>query len=88
MLELLESHTRDGDREAEASLIAFYHAQKSLCGRDVAVVGYAGDDIIVGEIIKVVVVAADVEETVTFETERLMYLEVETNSFHFVNWMC
>ena len=27
-------------------------------------------------------VIADVEETVAFETERLMNLEIETNGFH------
>ncbi len=43
-----------------------------------------GDDVVVGEIIEVVVVAADIEEAVTFQTERLMYLEVKTNCFHFV----
>lgn len=82
VLELLKGNARDCDREAEAALVGLYHAKKCLCGRDIAVVGYTGDDVVVGEIIEVVVVAADVEETVAFETERLMYLEVKTNCFH------
>ena len=84
VLELFESDARDCDREAEAALVGLYHAQEGLCCRDVAVVCYAGDDVVVGEIIEVVVVAADIEEAVTFQTERLMYLEVKTNCFHFV----
>ena len=82
VLELFEGDARDCDREAEAALVGLDHAKECLCGRDIAVVGYTGDDVVVGEIIKVVVVAADVEETVAFETERLMYLEVKTNCFH------
>ncbi len=44
--------------------------------------GHTCNDVIVKEVIEVIVVFADVEETVTFQTERLMYLEVETNCFH------
>ena len=56
-----------------------YHVEESVGHRDVAVFGDAGDYVIVGKIVVIIVVAADVKETVTFQTERLMYLEVEAN---------
>ena len=37
------------------------------------------DDFIIGEVIIIVVVVADVEETIAFQAERLVYLEIETN---------
>ena len=41
------------------------------------------DDVLVEEVVEIVVVFADVEETVTFKTERLMYFEIKTDCFHF-----
>ena len=45
--------------------------------------GHTGYDVLVEEVVEIVVVFADVEETVTFETERLMYFEIKTDCFHF-----
>ena len=44
--------------------------------------GYAGDDVVVGEVIVIVMVVADIEEAVAFQAEWLMYLEIEANGFH------
>ena len=43
---------------------------------------YAGDYIVVGEIVVVVVVVTDFEETIFFQTEWLMYVKIKTNCFH------
>jgi hypothetical protein len=42
----------------------------------------ARNDVVVGEVIIIVVVVADVKETVVLQTERLMNLEIKTNRFH------
>ena len=48
----------------------------------------AGDDFVVCEIIVIIMVVADIEETVAFQTERLMYLEIETDILHILMVVC
>ena len=84
LLELLDGDTCDRDRAAECALGVVDHAQQCLCCGDIALMGYAGHDVVVEEVIVVVVVVTDVEETIALETERLMYLEVKTYGFHIV----
>ena len=42
----------------------------------------SGNDVVVEEIVEVVMVAADIEEAIALQTERLMYFEVKTDGFH------
>ena len=42
----------------------------------------AGNYIVICKVIVVVVVVAYIKKAVSFETERLMNLEIKTNSFH------
>ena len=81
LLELFQCHTRDGESAAEAGIL-FQQMKQGFSCRDVAALSYASEDIVVGEVIVVVVVIAYVEEAVTFQTKRLMYLEIKTNCFH------
>ncbi len=62
--------------------ILLNHVEECLCRGDVAAVSYAGHDVVVGKVVIVVVVIAYVEKAVSFETERLMYLEIKTDCFH------
>ena len=82
LLELLQGGAGDGERAAEGALGLLDHAQEGLGGGDVALGGYAGYDVVVEKVIVVVVVVADVKETVALQTVRLMYGEVETDCFH------
>ena len=81
LLELFECDS--GDRESATEVgICLEHVEECFGGRNVASLSYTGEDVVVGEIVIVVVVIADVEETITFQTEWLMYLEIKTNCFH------
>ena len=82
-LKLLESGACDGDGTLEGSLGVLDHLEEALGGGDVAALGYAGDDVVVGKVVIIVVVVAYVKEAVSFQTEWLMYLEVEADCFHY-----
>jgi hypothetical protein len=45
-------------------------------------VGDACDYVVIGKVIVVVMVVTYVKEAVSFEAERLMNLEIKTDSFH------
>ena len=64
-LELFQGSAGDGECATEVGIL-LYHAQQAFCGGNITAVGYAGDDVVVGEIIIVVVVIADVEEAIAF----------------------
>ncbi len=81
LLALFECHSGDGEGAAEFRVL-FEHAQQALCGRNIAALGYACHNVIVGEVIVIVMVVTYVEETVSFKAKRLVNLEIKTNSFH------
>ena len=84
LLALLERNACDGDGTAEFTVGVLDHFQQALCGGDVAAVGNAGDYVVVGKIIVIVMVVAYVEKAVAFQAERLVNLEIEANRFHIV----
>ena len=75
---------RTADREGHFELLAVLtnHVKEHLVSRQIRPLGDARDDVVVGEVIVIVVIVADIKETVVFQTERLMNLEIKTNRFH------
>ena len=82
LFELFECDAGYGDSAAEFAFGFFDHTQQGLGCGDVALVGDAANDVFVEEEVVVVVVVADIEETVAFEAERLVDFEYEVNCFH------
>ena len=80
--ELFQRHARYGECHFEFSVGVFNHFEQGLVGRQIGALGYTRDNIVIGEIIVIVVVVADVEEAIPFQSERLVDLKIETNSFH------
>ena len=82
LLALLQGHARDGDGAAESAAGILDHAQQRFCGGYIGAVCDAGYYVVVGKVVIIIMRVADVEETVVFEAERLVYLEIEADCFH------
>jgi hypothetical protein len=75
-VELLESGSGDGEGDLEIFTILFDEIQKQLVHREIALVGDSVENGPVGEIVVIVGVLADVEETVQPQPGRLVDLEI------------
>ena len=82
LFQLLQRGAADGEGHFELLAVFLDHVEQHLVGGQIRPLCDARDDVIVGKVIIVVVVVADVEETVMFQAERLMNLEIKTNRFH------
>mgnify|MGYP006927879141 CR=1 FL=1 len=80
--ELFESHTRNGECHLELAVGVLYHFEKGLIGGQVRTMGNTGDNLVVVIIVVVIMVVTDIEETITFQPERLGNLKVKTDGFH------
>ena len=78
-LQLLDGRAAHAQGALERSVSALDHIPQSVAHRHIRILRQAGDDVVVREIIEIVVVVTYVEETVTFQPERLMYVEIKTN---------
>ena len=81
-LKLFDGCAGDGDGAFESAVALADHLEESICHRHIGMLGEAGDDLIIGEVVEIIVVVTDIEEAVSFQTVWLMYLEIETNGFH------
>ena len=79
MLKLLECSSTNRERHLEFLAILLNHVEEHLVGWHVGALCYAGDDIIISEIIIIIMVVTDVKEAISLQTERLMYLEIEAD---------
>ncbi len=90
-LQLFDGCPRDADGAFERAVAFAYHFKQGIGHRHITLLCETGDDVVVCEIIIIVVVVAYVEKAVTFQTERLMDIEIETNRFHcsdnFFEWL-
>ena len=79
---LFEGDTGDGESHFEFAATVTNHFQDCTVGRQVAFLSYAVDDFLILEVIVIVMVVANIEEAISFQTERLMYLKIKTDCFH------
>ena len=82
LLALFQCGAGDGECTTELAVGIFNHAEKSFCRGYITAVGDACDYVVIGKVIVVVMVVTYVKEAVSFEAERLMNLEIKTDSFH------
>ena len=80
-LELLQGGTGDGERHLELALVRLDQLQELGVHRQIALLGDAAEDGPVGEVVIVVGVLADIEESVEPETGGLMDLEIQADTF-------
>ena len=85
-LKLFQSHAGDGQSHLEGTSGILHHSNQRVQRRDVGAFGNLIDAVFVGIIIVIIVVVADVEETVTFQMDDLMYLKVKTDCSHFYSF--
>ena len=71
-----------GKSNFEFLSIVANHLQQGFACRHIRAMSNASDDVIIGKVIVVVVVIADVEESVVLQTEWLVYLKIKTDCFH------
>jgi len=83
VFELFKGAARDGQGEAEASLVLLDEVQEEAEGGEVAMLGDAVDDDLVVAIVEVVM--GGVEDGVLPEAEGLVDLEIETDGGHGFN---
>ena len=82
LLQLLQGGAADGECHLELLAVFTNHVEQHLVGGQIGPLGDARDDVIIGKVIIIVVVVADIKEAVVLQTERLMNLEIKTNRFH------
>ena len=80
-LELLQGGTGDGERHLELALVRMDQLEKLGVHREIALLGDAAEDGAVGEVVIVVGVLADIEESVEPEPGGLMDLEIQADAF-------
>ena len=80
--QLLQCHAGDGQSYLEGTLGLLRHLDKRVQGGDIGAFGHVVHAGFVGIVVVVVVVVTDVEETVTFQMDNLVYLEIKTNRSH------
>ena len=78
-VELLQGGAGDGEGQLELALVLLDSLEQQLVHRQIALLGDALEDRPVGEIVIVMGVLADIEETVKAETGGLMDLEVQAD---------
>ena len=83
LLKLLQRATANGKRHLEFLAVRLNHVEKHLVGGQVTATSNARDDVIIGKVIIVIMVVTNVEEAVGLQAERLVYLKIETNRFHY-----
>ena len=82
-LELLQSGAGDRECHLEVASVLFDKVKQEVVHRNIASLGYPAEDGPVSEIVIVVGILADVEESVLSQSGRLMYLEIQANAlFH------
>ena len=82
-VELLQRGAGDRERHLELPLVFPDQVKQEIVHRNIASLGHPAKDGPVGEIIIVVGILADVEESVLSQSGRLMDLEIQANAlFH------
>ena len=79
LLQLLYGCAGNRNGAFEFSSALLNHSEQGAGHRHIAAFGYARDDIVVGEVVIIIMIIADIEEAVSFQPVRLVYLEIEAN---------
>ena len=87
-LQLFQCHTRDGEGDFKSSSRIFDHFQQSCQCRNIRMFGHITDTGFIGVVIIIIVVSANVEETITFQVNNLVYFKIKTNRSHFLFLFC
>ena len=80
-LELLQGGAGDGERHLELALVRLDQLEQLGVHREIALLGDTAEDGPVGEVVIVVGVLADIEESVEPEPGGLMDLEIQADAF-------
>ena len=78
-LELLQSGAGDRECHLEVASVLFDEVQQKVVHRNIASLGYPAEDGSASEIVIVVGILADVEESVLPQPRRLMNLKIQTD---------
>ena len=88
LLDKLQRNAADTEGYLEGLAVLLDHVEHRLQRRLVALLRQFGNDALVLVVVVVVMVRADVEETVALEVDGLVYLKVKANGFHRLMSLC
>ena len=84
LLKLLDGSAADRESNLKLLAVVLNDVEQHLSCRDVRIAGNASDYFVVVEVVEIVVVVTDIEETIFFQAIWLVYMKIKTNSFHCV----
>ena len=77
MLELLYSGATDRESNLKLLAVVLDDIEQHLSCGDIRIAGNASDDFVVVEVVEIVVVVTDIEETIFFQAIWLVYMKIK-----------
>ena len=74
--QLLNAHAAQREGYFEILAMLLYHGQQGVQGRDITAFGNVADGAFILKSVIIIMVGADVEETITLQMNALVYLEI------------
>jgi hypothetical protein len=80
--QLVEGNTRNGEGDFEFSFVGLNHFQQQFIGRQEGFMHHLLQNAFIAEVVVIIMIVTNIEETISFEPKRLMNLEVEADGLH------
>jgi len=79
---LFQRDARNGKSEFKFTVVLLDQVQHHIIGGKQTAFCHSADYIFIGKIVVIIMISADIKETIAFETKWLMDLKVKTDGFH------